>query len=449
MADNDSHYNGTPNINQMEPEFVTPLSTNEGGAVYSNISSGTVEPVLPLSNSEDNSLVTTSNIDSTASEPVIPLPNPGEGGPVYPGNGFNGHEPVIPLPNPGEGGPVYPGNGSNGYEPVIPLPNPGEGGPVYPGNDSNGNEPVIPLPNPGEGGPVYPGNDSNGHEPVIPLPNPGEGGPAYPGNDSNGHEPVIPLPNPGEGGPAYPGNGPFYPGNGGITWTPICPSAPNCPPISSRQFGQVRFLNASTNNFAVNISIDSTSYAMNSRFGSVTGYDWISDGFHTVTVRRASGMRSILLQQTFPFVANEKVTMVLTDSASGGLEMIRVVDTGCTNLPAGSGCYRFANMSYNGSTFDLLLNGGEVVFRGVGFQNVTTYKQAVAGSYQFNVVESNNFTFIRELPIIVIGAVATGTSIRQPQVSFSVNISAGRNYTSYVIGNTWSSGGLRVLTVED
>ncbi len=352
-------------------------------------------------------------------------------------------EPVIPLPNVGEGGPVYPGNNS-GVEPVIPLPNPGEGGPVYPGNNS-GVEPVIPLPNPGEGGPVYPGNGS-GAEPVIPLPNPGEGGPVYPGNDS-GAEPVIPLPNPGEGGPVYPGN--CNNPNGCITWLPSFPPVPGPPSVSSQCFGQVRFLNASTNTFAVDIYIDSTNYAANSRFGSISNYDWIADGFHTVTVRRANGMRNILLQQNFPFVANQKVTMVLTDSATGGLEMIRIVDTGCSNLPSRSGCYRFANMAYSGSSFDLLLTGGETVFRNVSFQTITSYKQAVAGSYQFYVADSNNYTFIHELPIIVIGAAATSSAVRQPLVSFSVNINAGRNYTSYIIGNTWSGNGLRVLTVED
>ncbi len=339
-------------------------------------------------------------------------------------------------------------NGTSGInnvqtEAVIPLPNPGEGGPVYPGNDP-GQEPVIPLPNPGEGGPVYPGNDP-GQQPVIPLPNPGEGGPVYPGNDP-GQQPVIPLPNPGEGGPVYPGN------NNPVTWLPsftpnTCCS--NCSNVSSQCFGQVRFLNASTNAFAVSIYIDSTNYASNSGFGSVSNYDWIADGFHTVTVRRATGMRNILLQQNFPFVANQKVTMVLTDSASGGLEMIRVVDTGCSNLPTSSGCYRFANMAYSGSSFDLLLTGGETVFRNVGFQTVTSYKQAVAGFYQFYVADSSNYAFIRELPIIVIGAVATGSAVRQPLVSFSANITAGRNYTSYLIGNTWSGNGLRVLTVED
>ncbi|MFR5733580.1 MAG: hypothetical protein ACLUD2_18270 [Clostridium sp.] len=68
----------------------------------------------------------------------------------------------------------------------------------------------------------------------------------------------------------------------------------------------MRFLNASTNSFAVNISIDGTAYAINSRFGTISNYDWISDGFHTVTVRRASGMRSVLFRQNFPFTASKR-----------------------------------------------------------------------------------------------------------------------------------------------
>lgn len=56
--------------------------------------------------------------------PVIPLPNPGEGGPVYPGDGFD-NTPVVPLPNPGEGGPVYPGPSlpsTGGSITIQPLP---------------------------------------------------------------------------------------------------------------------------------------------------------------------------------------------------------------------------------------------------------------------------------------------------------------------------------------
>lgn len=300
---------------------------------------------------------------------------------------------------------------------------------------------TTPLPEFGEGGPVAPGPGGvNGQTPSIPLPDIGAGGPVDPGYNPGG-TPVIPLPMPGEGGPVAPG-----PGTGVFPGFPIFPNFPN---ISPQFYGQVRFLNASTNVFPVNISIDGTNYAINSRFGTITNYDWVADGFHTVTVRRASGLRSILLQQNFPFVAGQKVTMVLTDSASGGLEMVRIVDTGCRNMPFNSGCYRFANMTYSGSRFDLLLYGGETVFRNVGFQAVTAYKQAMAGTYQFYITNSNTYTFLRELPIIVIGAIGTNANIQQPLVSFQIDINAGQNYTTYLIGNTWSDNGLRAITVED
>lgn len=345
---------------------------------------------------------------------------------------------AVPLPDFEEGPPAYPGNdgstSTSGGDAVIPLPFPGEGGPVYPGND---NTPVIPLPFPGEGGPVYPGN--NNHIPTVPLPFPGEGGPVYPGNNS--HIPTVPLPFPGEGGPVYPGNNTCFGG--------CFPFCSGCQTISPQYYGQVRFLNASTNSFQVNISIDNTTYAAGSRFGTISGYEWIADGFHTVTVRRASGLRSILLQQTFPFTAGQKVTFVLTDAAPGGLDLVRVMDTGCNNLPVNSGCFRFANMTHSGSSYDLLLTGGSTVFRNVGFQKVSPYKQAVAGSYRFTITRSNSYGFIQELPVIVIGAVTGSLGISNPVLTFDTSIGAGRNYTAYLIGNTWSNYNLQVITVMD
>lgn len=229
--------------------------------------------------------------------------------------------------------------------------------------------------------------------------------------------------------------------------TPVPPWNPIVPP--SQYYGQVRFLNASTNSFPVNISIDNNAYAINSRFGTISTYDWVSDGFHTVTVRRATGLRTIVYQQTFPFVSGEKVTMVLVDSGSG-LDMIRVSDMGCTNMPYNSGCYRMANMTYSGSSYDLMLYGGEPVFRNVRFGNVTSYKQAMAGSYMFYVTNANSFgTVIREIPIIVVGAITgMNTANNEPLVSFSVDIEAGKNYTTYLIGNNWSDYSFRAMTVE-
>ena len=312
-------------------------------------------------------------------------------------------------------------------------------------SDISDNNAAAPLPELEEEKAVYPDDAAN--IPVAPLPEPGEGGPVYPGNDNTGT--IGGNWNWGNGNWGNNGNN-----NNGNGWnTGFFPITPTNPTISPRYYGQVRFLNTSTNSFAVNITIDGTAYAINSRFGTISNYDWISDGFHTITVRRVSGMRSVLLRQNFPFTAGKKVTMVLVDSASGGLEMVQISDTGCNTRAYNTGCYRFANMTFSGSRYDLMLYGGETVFRNVAFQTVTPYKQAMAGTYQFYVTNSNSYSFLREIPIIVIGVngsgTITGNNMAEPLLSAQIEIAAGQNYTSYLIGNTWSDMGLRLLTVED
>lgn len=43
----------------------------------------------------------------------------------------------------------------------------------------------------------------------------------------------------------------------------------------------------------------------------------------------------------------------------------------------------------------------------------------------------------------------TGNNQAEALLSAQIEIAAGQNYTSYLIGNTWSDIGLRLLTVED
>lgn len=397
MAENDAHYNGTFDMDtQIDNETMWTNGSYEipapfpsyGERGFLNSSNGT--PGQKEANGSGNAgtlPMTDENSADTFPESTYNDMN------TLPQSDENS---AVTLPESGENGAVtLPESGGNG---AVTLP------------ESGGNGSVT-LPESGENG-------------AVTLPESGNGV-------------VAPLPEFGEGGPVSPGP----------EWMPGFPTFPVIPP---QYYGQVRFLNASANSFPVNISIDGTAYAINSRFGTISNYDWISDGFHTVTVRRASGVRSVLLQQNFPFVAGQKVTMVLTDSAVGGLDLIRIVDTGCSNMALNTGCYRFANMAYSGSCFDLMLYGGETVFRNVGFQTVTSYKQAMAGTYQFYVTNSNTYsTFLRELPVIVIGAMVTNTNAQQPLVSFQTDINSGQNYTTYMIGNIWSDTGLTALTVED
>ncbi len=347
-----------------------------------------------------------------------------------------------------------------------------EGGlPVFPGPSAGGGTDssqglTTPVVSPGSS-PVWSGGSTSGGNsgstsdndyglthPIAP-----EGGsPVWPGGNTTGGN--------SSGGSSGNGN------SGGTTiwpvfpWFPTCPSCGGCISCGgsgnssgsgsgsgnsggSSTLGQVRFLNASTNNTSVSVTFDNTIYATNIGFGTISAYRPIADGFHTVSVRRTTGLQALVVQQSFPFSANQKYTLVLVDTAAGGVNLIQVDDTGCSNLSYNTGCYRVANMAYSGSSFDVFLYSHDAVFKNVGFQEVTSYKQAIAASYQFYITNSRNYSVIRELPILIIGASNNSSVSGDPLVSYSVDIAAGKNYTSYLIGSSWSDLNFRVLTVED
>ncbi len=134
------------------------------------------------------------------------------------------------------------------------------------------------------------------------------------------------------------------------------------------------------------------------------------------------------------------MTMVLLDTP-GGITLSRVSDMGCTNIPAGYGCLRVANMSYSGSNYDVRTFNNQIVFGGVGFKEVTTFKQTAAGNYTFFVTASQaSLTGFAELPVILLTAITGGCSacmVNDPIMSFGINVRPGRVYTSYIIGNPW------------
>ncbi len=245
-------------------------------------------------------------------------------------------------------------------------------------------------------------------------------------------------------------NRPDRPGNGTV-WPdyPLVPlPTPGLPSVT--YYGQVRFLNATTNGMNIDVIIDGQNVFSGSTFASVSTYIQISDGFHTVTVRRTNG--PILYQQTLAFVSGERVTMVILDQ-NGGVTLSKVSDMGCTNVPNGYGCLRVANMSYNGSNYDIRLFNNQIAFAGVGYKEVTSLKQASAGNYTFFVTNAQyNISTFNELPQLVF-AVITGTTcancvVNNPLLTYSINVQAGKTYTSYIIGNPWSNM-YQVYTIED
>ena len=292
--------------------------------------------------------------------------------------------------------------------------------------------PTTPVAPPG-GEPVWPDNDLAG-VPTTPVAPPG-GEPVWPDNDLAG-VPTTPV--------APPGGEPVWPGNT-FPW-PVPPVFPF--PPSSPYSSQVRFLNVSTNGQDLDVWIDGRNIFSGSTFATVSSYIQVSDGFHTVTVRRTNG--PALYRRTLSFISGEKVTMVLLDTP-GGITLSRVSDMGCTNIPAGYGCLRVANMSYSGSNYDVRTFNNQIVFGGVGFKEVTTFKQTAAGNYTFFVTASQaSLTGFAELPVILLTAITGGCSacmVNDPIMSFGISVRPGRVYTSYIIGNPWSNL-YRVYTLE-
>ncbi|MBQ7795562.1 MAG: DUF4397 domain-containing protein [Lachnospiraceae bacterium] len=299
--------------------------------------------------------------------------------------------------------------------------------------------PTTPVAPPG-GTPAYPGNDTNNGmnddlagTPTTPVAPPG-GTPAFPGTSNNWPDfPMFPD-------MMFPGAGSMFPSTG-----PMFPSQP-----SITYYGQVRFLNASTNGMNLDVLIDGQNVLSGSTFATVSNYVPVTDGFHTVTVRRTNG--PILYQQTLAFVSGERVTMVILDNSSG-VTLTKVSDMGCTNVPSGFGCLRVANMTYSGSSYDVRLFNNQVVFAGVGFKEVTSFKQASTGNYTFFVTNSQvNVTTFNELPqlifTVITGTSCPGCAVNNPLLTYSINVQAGRTYTSYIIGNPWSNM-YQVFTLED
>lgn len=280
--------------------------------------------------------------------------------------------------------------------------------------------------------------------PTTPVAPPG-GTPAYDGDDS-ANIPTTPI--------APEGGRPVYPGPS-VNWPNFRPDFPifpmpnpgNSPVI---YYSQVRFLNATTGNRNLDVLIDGQNVFSGSSFATVSNYVPISDGFHTVTVRRTNG--PILFQQTIAFISGEKVTMVLLDN-SNGITLSKISDMGCTNVPSGYGCIRVANMSYNGSSYDIRLFNNQVLFGGIGYKEVTSLKQASSGNYTFFVTNSQvNITSFNELPVLILSAIVggncSGCAINNPLLTYSINVKPGRVYTSYIIGNPWSNK-YQVYTLED
>lgn len=220
-------------------------------------------------------------------------------------------------------------------------------------------------------------------------------------------------------------------------------------------YAVVRFLHAAVNYGPVNISIGSKSYATNVAYGSVSGYNRVGDGFKVVTITSARSPRGILFRKTIPFIAGTRVTLAIVNAANG-MELLQISDEGCHLHRRNIGCFRVANLSYNSAPIDVVTGSDLVVFSEVAFKEVTAWKQARQGNYQFFVIETPRRFRAMPLDLELLeprqeneNFYLSGYQDTAYLLSFYVQIQPGRQYTAYLIGNDGFTPALQVLLIEN
>lgn len=246
--------------------------------------------------------------------------------------------------------------------------------------------------------------------------------------------------------PASPGAGPL-----GLP-TPSLPSEPDgeiqiplppmignpeLPEVPEQGMGRanVRVLNGAANYGELAVMVGEDTVADSLPFGTSTQYKKVPDGFRIVTVLAARYPKRVLYRQIVPFVAGMSFTIALVNTVNGiGIQVI--TDIPCRTMTRKMACLRMVNLSYNSGALDLLLDDGRVVFSDVHFKEVTQYKRANVGRYDFKVINSPN----RPMPIVMDIAIINDLTYRMngkwnSLLEFSIDMKENTMYTLYIIGN--------------
>lgn len=246
--------------------------------------------------------------------------------------------------------------------------------------------------------------------------------------------------------PASPGEGPIelptpsLPNNSnGNIQIPLPPTVgnPELPDAPEQGMGRanVRVLNGAANYGELSVMVGEDVVAESLPFGTSTQYKKIPDGFRIVTVLAARYPKRVLSRQVVPFVAGMSFTIALINTVNGiGIQVI--TDIPCRVMTKKMACLRMVNLSYNSGALDLLLDDGRVVFSDVRFKEVTQYKRANVGKYNFKVVNSPN----RPMPIVMDIAIINDLTYQMNEkwsslLEFSIDMKENIMYTLYIIGN--------------
>lgn len=243
--------------------------------------------------------------------------------------------------------------------------------------------------------------------------------------------------------------------NSGIPEIPLPPiiGRPEMPIPPNNSEGtrkaNVRILNGAANYGPVTVNIGTKTITSGLPFGAATQYETVEEGFRIITVLDSNASNQVLYRQVVPFVAGISTTIALINTINGlGIQVI--TDIPCIDIQNKLSCLRMVNLSYNSRPLDLILEDGRVVFSDVRFKEVTQYKRANVGTYNFKVINSPN----RPMPIVTDIALVNDLVYRiggkwNTLLEFSIDMKANILYTVYIIGNDGYMPSLQAYILEN
>ena len=198
-------------------------------------------------------------------------------------------------------------------------------------------------------------------------------------------------------------------------------------PLYPDQMGSLRFFNGTTAPFPIHISLDQIPFAAATLPTLATAYMPVEPGNRKGLLQNGSEPSVRLLEQPVSISQGSFSTAVLSDSSAAGLCLFQLTDMSSQEHTAQS-CIRIFNGAMEGQPLTVAQCAGPLLWEQVPFGSASSYRFAEPGAVRFYTLSSSD---------------------REPLSSLSLLIRPGRNYTIYLMGNTWLPEGLRMIPVPD
>lgn len=217
---------------------------------------------------------------------------------------------------------------------------------------------------------------------------------------------------------------------------------------------RVRFLNAAAGYGDLKVTVAGEELSKKLEFGKETDYKEINEGYQLVNITMVEQPQAVLLNKNMPFQNCMYTTAAIINTATG-IEIMMIPDIGCQPDKKEYACFRVVNLSYTSPALDVILENGNPIFEDVRFKQVTEYKRAVPGDYNFNVMLARtaevlkNNTIDMITPEIPIEEGGYPGETEDAYAYFFEEFEQGKRYTAYMIGNKEYEPTFRVETLED